>query len=41
MRYKNRMELILAKQRSGPISTVNLSCDMGSNVIRDPNEVVA
>jgi replicative DNA helicase len=41
MRCKNRMEPILAKQRSGPISTVDLSCNMGSNVIRDPNEVCA
>lgn len=35
----NRLELILEKQRSGPIGTIELWCDMASNVVRDPAEV--
>jgi replicative DNA helicase len=39
MRCQNRMELIIAKQRSGPIGTVDLWVNMGCNVVRDPREV--
>jgi replicative DNA helicase len=35
----NRLELIIEKQRSGPIGTIDLWCDMASNVVRDPAEV--
>jgi replicative DNA helicase len=31
----HHLELIIEKQRSGPIGTVELYCDMASNVIRD------
>jgi replicative DNA helicase len=41
MRCQNRMELIIAKQRSGPIGTVDLWVDMRSNVIRDLSEIAA
>ena len=34
----NRLELIIEKQRSGPIGTIDLWCDMASNVVRDPAE---
>jgi replicative DNA helicase len=37
----HELEVILAKQRSGPIGTVKLWADMASNVIRDPSEVAA
>jgi replicative DNA helicase len=33
---KNRLELIIEKQRSGPIGTIDLWCDMAANVVRDP-----
>ena len=36
---QNRLELIIEKQRSGPIGTIDLWCDMASNVVRDPAEV--
>jgi replicative DNA helicase len=32
----HRLELIIEKQRSGPIGTIDLWCDMASNVVRDP-----
>ena len=32
------MELLIEKQRSGPIGTINLWCDMAANVVRDPNQ---
>jgi replicative DNA helicase len=32
---KNRMDVIIEKQRSGPIGTVELWCDVENNVIRD------
>lgn len=35
---KNKMELLVEKQRSGPIGTINLWCDMAANVVRDPNQ---
>jgi replicative DNA helicase len=35
----NQLELIIEKQRSGPIGTINLWCDMASNVVRDPADV--
>lgn len=31
----NKLELIIAKQRNGPVGNINLFCDIGSNVIRD------
>ena len=31
----NKIELIIAKQRNGPVGNINLFCDIGSNVIRD------
>lgn len=34
----NNLELIVEKQRSGPIGTVNLWCDVASNVVRDLSE---
>jgi replicative DNA helicase len=34
-----RLELIIEKQRSGPIGTIDLWCDMASNVVRDPDDV--
>ena len=40
-RCGHELEVILAKQRSGPIGTVNLWADMAANVIRDPSEVAA
>jgi replicative DNA helicase len=41
MRCKHKLELIIAKQRSGPIGTVNLWCDMASNVVSDVGEVAS
>jgi replicative DNA helicase len=35
---KNKMELLIEKQRSGPIGTINLSCDMAANKVSDPNQ---
>jgi replicative DNA helicase len=35
----NQLELIIEKQRSGPIGTIDLWCDMASNVVRDPAEL--
>jgi replicative DNA helicase len=32
------LEVDVAKQRSGPIGTAKLWCDMASNVIRDPEQ---
>ena len=34
-RKKHALEIIIAKQRNGPVGTVELWCDMGSNVVRD------
>jgi replicative DNA helicase len=34
---QNRLELIIEKQRSGPIGTIELWCDMAANVVRDPD----
>src|SRR5262249_42670133 len=31
----NDLDLIIAKNRNGPIATVELFCDMGSNVVRN------
>jgi replicative DNA helicase len=36
---QNRLELIIEKQRSGPIGTINLWCDMAANVVRDPADI--
>jgi replicative DNA helicase len=36
---QNQLELIIEKQRSGPIGTIELWCDMAANVVRDPAEV--
>ena len=33
---KNKMELLIEKQRSGPIGTINLWCDMAANKVFDP-----
>ena len=33
---RNRLEIIIEKQRNGPIGTIELWCDMASNVVRDP-----
>jgi replicative DNA helicase len=38
MRCQNKMELIIAKQRSGPTSTVDLWVNMGCNKVLDPAE---
>jgi replicative DNA helicase len=35
----NRLELIIEKQRSGPIGTIDLWCNMAANVVRDPADV--
>jgi len=37
----HELEIILAKQRSGPIGSVNLWANLAANVIRDPSEVAA
>ena len=34
---KHKMELLVEKQRSGPIGTINLWADMATNVVRDPS----
>ncbi len=34
----NHLEFIIAKQRSGPIGTVDLWCDMATNVVKDSME---
>lgn len=34
---RHKLELLIEKQRSGPIGTINLWCDMAANVVRDPN----
>ncbi len=36
--YDNKIELIVAKQRNGPIGSETFFCDIGSNVIRDFHE---
>jgi replicative DNA helicase len=36
---RNRLEILIEKQRNGPIGTVELWCDMASNVVRDPAEL--
>ncbi len=33
---RNRLEILIEKQRNGPIGTIELWCDMASNVVRDP-----
>jgi replicative DNA helicase len=35
----HRLELIIEKQRSGPIGTIDLWCNMAANVVRDPADV--
>ena len=35
---QNKMELLIEKQRSGPIGTINLWCDMAANKVSDPNQ---
>ncbi|HUQ36674.1 MAG TPA: DnaB-like helicase C-terminal domain-containing protein [Aestuariivirga sp.] len=35
---KNKMEVLIEKQRSGPIGALDLWCDMAANVVRDPNQ---
>jgi replicative DNA helicase len=35
---QNRLDVIIEKQRSGPIGTVELFCDMASNAVRDRAE---
>ncbi|MBZ0262980.1 MAG: AAA family ATPase [Hyphomicrobiales bacterium] len=37
---KHKLELLIEKQRSGPIGTINLWCDMAANVVRDPNQFI-
>jgi replicative DNA helicase len=37
----HRLELIIEKQRSGPIGTIDLWCSMAANLVRDPSEVDA
>jgi replicative DNA helicase len=32
---RNRIELLVAKNRNGPTRTVDLFCDPGCNVVRD------
>jgi len=34
----NRLDLIIEKQRSGPIGTIDLWCDMAANVVRDATD---
>ena len=34
----NKMELLIEKQHSGPIGTINLWCDMAANKVFDPNQ---
>ena len=36
---RHSLEVIIEKQRSGPIGTIKLWCDMASNVVRDPAEI--
>ena len=33
---KDQLEVIIAKQRNGPIGTVKLFCDIACNAVRDP-----
>jgi replicative DNA helicase len=33
---KDQLEVIIAKQRNGPVGTVNLFCDIACNAVRDP-----
>lgn len=35
---KNRLDVIIEKQRSGPISTVELWCEVENNIVRDRSE---
>lgn len=35
----HRLELIIEKQRSGPIGTLDLWCKMAANVVRDPADI--
>ena len=37
-RKKNTLELTIAKQRNGPVGTIDLWCDMASNVVCDPSK---
>lgn len=36
---RHRLDVIVEKQRSGPIGTIELWCDMASNVVRDPADL--
>jgi replicative DNA helicase len=36
---QNRLELIVAKNRQGPIGTVDCWCNMACNVVRDPRDL--
>lgn len=38
---RNRIDIIIEKQRSGPIGTVELFADMASNVVRDRAEILS
>ena len=33
---KDQLDVIIAKQRNGPIGTVKLFCDIACNAVRDP-----
>jgi replicative DNA helicase len=34
-KVEHRLDCVIEKQRSGPVGTVRLHCDIGSNAIRD------
>ncbi len=36
---RHQLDLIIEKQRSGPIGNLKLWCDMATNVVRDPADV--
>lgn len=36
---RDKLEVIIEKQRSGPIGTVELFCAMAANVVRDPSDL--
>ena len=38
---QNQLELIVAKNRQGPIGTVDVWADMACNVVRDPRDLHA